>query len=105
MIKRNKMSVTVKLSAYERCLNHSHYQSYGDVPDRLCQDIKDLLADYDKLATENKDLVAAMKDVREGFELELPGQWPQQFDKLIGGPSKKCPCDGGCCTDPKCDYE
>jgi hypothetical protein len=28
-------------------------------------------------------LKAALADVKAGFELELPGQWPSRFDKLL----------------------
>jgi hypothetical protein len=32
---------------------------------------------------EQTALKSALADVKAGFELELPGQWPSQFDKLL----------------------
>lgn len=39
----------------------------------------------DELRNENKKLKEALSNAKAGFELELPGQWPAIYDKLLKG--------------------
>lgn len=48
---------------------------------------KEWVALCDKVAEEHEariaELQSALADAKAGFELELPGQWPSSFDKLL----------------------
>lgn len=52
---------------------------------RLTVEVDELHDDRLRVMAERDALRAALADAKTGFELELPGQWPQRFDALLEG--------------------